>query len=100
MSSHTPDRDRTRGVISDDIIDELEARSSGDAYVSPFALAVAHCGRGDFERGIDYLEEGVERHDFMTLHMRLIASAFGFHDVPRYRALARDIWPDDRSLVV
>jgi adenylate cyclase len=86
-----------RGAEADQIIDELETRTSGTEYVSPFALVVAYCGKGDFDRGLDHLEAGVAKHDFMTLHVRLIASGFGFEDHPRYRALVRDIWPDERS---
>ena len=83
---------------ADRIIRELEARASGDEYVSPFALAVAYLGKGDFDRGLDYVEEGVENHDFLILYSRLISQQYGFHDHPRYQAILHRVWPDDFPL--
>ena len=80
---------------ADQIIEDLEVRSNSTEFVSPFALAVAYFGSGDFDRGLDYLEQGAEMRDFLSLYSRLIAPAYGFHDHPRYQALLRRIWPDD-----
>lgn len=80
---------------ADQIIEELEERAAGPEYVTPYALAVAYFGKGDVERGLDYLEKGVDEHDFMTLHFRIIARPFRFEDHPRYLALVRRVWPDD-----
>jgi len=84
-----------RSEEADRIIDELRARAKGPEYMTPFALAVALFGAGDVEGGLDCLEQGVADHDFMTLHMQLIAGAYGFEDHPRYREIRRDVWPDD-----
>lgn len=83
-----------RSEEADRVIRELEARRGGTEYVDPFALAVAHFGAGHVDVGLDYLEEGVETHDFMTLHLQLLAPGFDLQDHPRYRAIVRDVWPD------
>ena len=87
-----------RTAEADRIIEDLEARAAGTEYVSPFALAVAQFGKGDFDRGLDHLEEGVENRDFLSLYSRLIAPAYGFLDHPRYQALLHRIWPKDFPL--
>lgn len=84
-----------REAEADRIIANLEERAAGPEYVTPFALAVAYFGKGDLERGLDYLEQGVEAHDFMTLHFRIIAPTFRFDDHPRYRDLVHRVWPDE-----
>jgi hypothetical protein len=80
---------------ADRIIEDLERRSSGSEFVSPFALAVAYFGKGDLERGLDHIEEGVEMRDFLSLYSRLISHPYGFHDHPCYQALLQRIWPAD-----
>ena len=84
-----------RNSEADQITVELEARASGAEYVSPFALALAYFGKGDLDRGFSYLEEGVDKRDFLSLYMRLVAPAFGLESHPRFQALGRRIWPND-----
>jgi len=81
---------------ADQVIEDLEARAGGDEYVSPFALAFAHFGRGDADQAFRYLERGIEDRDFLSLYIR-IGFEFARED-PRYLTLVRRIWPDDFSL--
>ena len=83
---------------ADQIIERLEARATGAEYVSPFALAVAYFGKGDFDRGFDWIEEGVENHDYLSLYSRLISQAYGFHEHPRFQAMLRRVWSDEFPL--
>lgn len=81
---------------ADEVIEYLEERSRGAEYVSPFALCLVHLAKGNLDRGFDYLEQGVDDHDFTSLYMRI---GLGFvEDDPRFQALARRIWPDDFPL--
>jgi tetratricopeptide (TPR) repeat protein len=83
---------------ADEIIEQLETRAAGAGYVSPFALAVAYFGKGDFDRGFDWIEQGVENHDFLSLYSRLISQQYGFDDHSRHQAILRRVWADEFPL--
>jgi len=90
-------RELGREEEADAVIAHLEERAQGPEYVSPFALALTYFGKRDLDRGFQYLEKGLDDHDFLTMYMRI---GFGtFNDDPRYRALAHRVWPDDFPLV-
>jgi TolB-like protein/Tfp pilus assembly protein PilF len=84
-----------RNAEADEAVDELTARAgTGPEYVSPFVLAVAYFGKQDGDRAFRYLEEGVNNHDFLSLYLRIGLGERVKND-PRYRELARRIWPKD-----
>jgi TolB-like protein len=88
-----------RTAEADRVVEELEARAANDVeYVSPFALAVAHFGRGDRDRGFEHLGHGIEDHDFLSLYMRIGLGEQIKEDL-RYHQLAHRVWPDDFPLL-
>lgn len=84
-------RELGRTEEADQVIEDLEERSRGPEYVSPFALALCYFGKRDQERGFAYLTQGVDDHDFLSLYMQI--GLFGVAEDPRYQALVRRVWP-------
>jgi adenylate cyclase len=90
-------RELGRTKESDAVIALLEERARGPEYVSPFALALTYFGKQDLDRGFQYLEKGLDEHDFLTMYMRI--GLGGVARDPRYRALVHRVWPEDFPLV-
>lgn len=79
-----------RRADAEAILEQLMARNRTD-YVSPFAMAVAYSGLGEWDRVMEWLEVGVEERDAAVIsNMKsegpLLAPV---RDNPRYRALLR-----------
>ena len=60
-------------------------------YISPYHLALVHCGLGDNEQALDLLERGLERKDAWVVWLGVDPELDPLHGHPRFNDLLRKL---------
>jgi tetratricopeptide (TPR) repeat protein len=75
------DRMKAQGILNELIV------RSGKQYVSSFAIALVHIGRGEKQAAIERLEQAYREHAFELSHLNLTPAFDSLRSEPRFRDL-------------